>query len=223
MEIKHLALGMVNAYLVKTGQGNFLIDTGFAMSRSKLENALEQEGVNPVEIKLVIITHGDLDHIGNCAYLQKKYRLKIAVHQADAYLCRTGKTILHRKRKSSLLSKIIRSVKYALLYKPMMKKFPLGAFEPDMILSDGQDFGNIGFNAKVVYIPGHSMGSIGILTADGDFFSGDTVNNRKKPTVANIVENESALASSLEKIRALNIRNVFPGHGKPFPMAEMKF
>jgi len=222
MEIKHLALGIVNVYLVMTGQGHFLIDTGFAMDRSKLENALKQEGVNPFEIKLVIITHGDLDHIGNCAYLQKKYGLKIAVHQADAYLCKTGKTILHRKRKSSTFSKLIRYVKFALLYKPMMKKFPLEAFEPDLILSDGQDLRNIGFDAKVVHIPGHSMGSIGILTADGDFFSGDTINNRKKPTVADIVENETALAASLEKIRTLNIRNVYPSHGKPFPMKEMK-
>jgi len=223
MEIKHLSLGIVNAYLVKTQQGVFLIDTGFAMSRSKLENALKQEGVNPFEIKLVIVTHGDLDHIGNCAYLQKKYGLKIAVHQADAYLCKTGKSILHRKRKSSPLSKIIRYFKFALLYKPLMKKFPLEPFEPDLIFSDGQNLQNIGFDAKIIHIPGHSMGSIGIHTADGDFFSGDTINNRKKPTVADIVENETALAASLARIKTLNIRNIYPGHGKPFPMTEMKF
>ena len=105
----------------------------------------------------------------------------------------------------------------------MMKKFPLEAFEPDIILSDGQDFDNIGLNAKVIHIPGHSMGSIGILTADGDFFSGDTINNRKKPTIADIVENETALAVSIEKIKTLNIKNVFPGHGKPFSRSEMKF
>jgi len=223
MEIRHLALGMVNAYLVKTGNGLFLVDTGTAMSRSKLEQSLAQAGVTPGEIKLVIITHGDLDHIGNCAYLQKKYGLKIAVHEADAGLCRTGKTNFNRRRKSSPLSKVISSIKYALLLKPMMKKFPLEAFEPDMILSDGQDFRDIGFDAKVVYIPGHTMGSIGILTTDGDFFSGDTFNNRKKPTVAHIVENETALAVSLEKIRTLSIRNVYPGHGTPFSMVELRF
>jgi glyoxylase-like metal-dependent hydrolase (beta-lactamase superfamily II) len=220
MEIKHLALGMVNSYLVKNNNNYFLIDTGLAMSRIKLEKALEQEGVKPGDIKLVIITHGDLDHIGNCAYLQKKYGLKIAVHEGDAGLCRTGKTNSKRKRKSSKLSRIIASVRYALLLKPMMKKFPLEKFEPDMILSDGQDFKNIGFDAKVIYIPGHTMGSIGILTAEGDFFSGDTINNRKKPTVANIVENETALAASLAKIRTLSIRNVYPGHGTPFLMSE---
>ena len=223
MEIKHLALGMVNAYLIKNKNDFFLIDTGLAMSRSKLEKAIEQEGVKPTDIKLIIITHADIDHIGNCAYLQKKYGLKIAVHEADAGLCRTGNRNLNRKRKSSLLKKIIKPMILGLIYKPMMKKFPLEAFEPDIILSDGQDFDNIGLNAKVIHIPGHSMGSIGILTADGDFFSGDTINNRKKPTIADIVENETALAVSIEKIKTLNIKNVFPGHGKPFSRSEMKF
>ena len=105
----------------------------------------------------------------------------------------------------------------------MMKKFPLEAFEPDMILSDGHDFGDIGFKAKIVHIPGHSMGSIGILTVDGDFFSGDTIINRKKPTIAEIVENEAALTASLERIKKLNIKTIYPCHGKPFPLTDLKF
>jgi len=222
MEIKHLSLGMVNAYLVKTGKDIFLIDTGFAMTRSKLEKALEMEVVNPSNIKLVIITHGDIDHIGNCAYFQKEYGLKIAVHEADAWLCTTGKSIQNRKRISSSLSKIKSSIIRALIVKPLMKKYPLEAFEPDMILADGHDFKKDGFDAKVVHIPGHSIGSIGILTAEGDFFSGDTINNRNKPTVADIIENETALAKSLEKIKSLNIRTIYPGHGKPFARTELK-
>src|ERR1035437_4275281 len=154
---------MVNAYLIKNKNDSFLIDTGLPMNRIKLEKALEQEGVKPGNIKLVIITHGDIDHIGNCAYLQKKYGLKIAVHGTDAGLCRTGKMNSKRKRKSSRFSRFIFSLRSTFLFKPLMKKFPLEAFEPDMILTDGQDFNNIGFDAKVIYIPGHTMGSIGIL------------------------------------------------------------
>jgi len=223
VEIKHLELGIVNAYIVKNKNEYFLIDTGLAMSRSKLEKALEQEGVKPGNIKLVIITHGDIDHTGNCAYLQKKYGLKIAVNEADAKQCRTGKLNSSRKRKASKLAKIISYIRLFLFVKPMMKKYPYEIFEPDIIISDRQDFGNIGFNAKAVYIPGHTMGSIGILTNEGDFFSGDTILNRKQPTTANIIENETMLAESLEKIRTLNIRNVYPGHGKPFQISELKF
>jgi glyoxylase-like metal-dependent hydrolase (beta-lactamase superfamily II) len=222
VEIKHLSLGMVNAYLVKDEKGIFLIDTGLAMSRSKLQVALAQEGVSPENIKLVILTHGDMDHIGNAAYLQKTFGVKIAVHEADAWLCRTGKSIPNRKRKSSLLKRIIKKVISRMVYRPMMKKFPLESFEPDILLHDGQDLSNFGFDAKVIHIPVHSMGSIGIYTASEDFFSGDTINNRKKPTIADIVENEEALTTSLKKIKSLKIRNGYPGHGKPFPMTEFR-
>jgi glyoxylase-like metal-dependent hydrolase (beta-lactamase superfamily II) len=223
MEIRHLALGMVNAYLAKNNGGWFLIDTGVAMGRAKFEKALARESVTPADIKLVIITHGDLDHTGNCAYLQKKYGLKIAVHEADAEMCRAGTTNFNRTRKASPLSKVLRPLLFALVMKPIMKRFPLEPFEPAIILSDGQNLMHYGFDATVKHVPGHTMGSIGILTADGDFFSGDTILNRKKPTVADTVQDESALAKSIEKIRAMRITNVFPGHGKPFPMAEMTF
>jgi glyoxylase-like metal-dependent hydrolase (beta-lactamase superfamily II) len=222
MEIKQLALGMVNAYLIKNNTECFLIDTGMPMNKLKLENALKLEGIKTEEIKLVIITHSDIDHIGNCAYLQREKGLKIAVHDLDANQCRTGRINLNRKRKASLFSKMVKSVLFFLVLKRLMKKFPLESFEPDIILSDGQDLNPYGLDANVVHIPGHTMGSIGILTGEGDFLSGDTINNRKKPTVADIVENETALQSSLKIIKNLSIRNVYPGHGTPFHMSELK-
>jgi len=221
MKIKHFALGIVNAYLVKTIDGVFMIDTGLAMSRSKLERVLRQEEVKPGQLKLVIITHGDVDHIGNCAWLQRQFGAKIAVHEADADQCRTGKTNFKRKRIASTFSKFFRRLTFAIVYKRVMKKYPFEPFEPDIMLTDEQDLCSMGFKAKVIYIPGHTPGSIGILTNKGDFFSGDTILNRKKPTFANIIENENELATSIRKIRTLNIKKVNPGHGVPFTMSKM--
>ncbi len=223
MEITHLQPGMVNAYLIKTGSESFLIDTGLPMKRNKLKAALEREGVAPGDIKLVIATHGDFDHIGNCAWFQKKYGVKIAIHEADAGLCRTGKSNLNRIRTSSVISRIPRKILFALLFKPLMKKYPLELFEPDIFLSDGQDLRNYGLDAMVFHLPGHSSGSIGIYTDEGDFFSGDTINNRRKPAIGDLVENLASLEATITKIRSLKIRNVYPGHGKPFAMTDMTF
>lgn len=222
MEIKHLPLGMVNSYLVKNGDKLFLVDTGLAMNREKLEKLLEAEGVKSGDIKLVILTHGDPDHTGNGAFFQKA-GAKIAVHEADAAMCSTGKSNPDRKRKGSSFSKLMHKLMFKVLFPYFMKKYPFETFMPDIILSDGQDLKEFGFDAKVFHIPGHTPGSIGLLTPGRDFFCGDTVNNRKKPETANIIEDEDALASSLEKIRKLNIENVYPGHGTPFKMSELKF
>ena len=46
-------------------------------------------------------------------------------------------------------------------------------FEPDVLLEDGQDLSSYGLDARVVLLPGHSRGSIGILTGDGSLFCGE--------------------------------------------------
>ncbi len=60
-------LGSVNCYLVTTDDGYILIDTGGSNNRADLEKALFSAGCEPGHLTLIIITHGDFDHIGNAA------------------------------------------------------------------------------------------------------------------------------------------------------------
>jgi hydroxyacylglutathione hydrolase len=66
-------LGSVNCYLVKIDGGYVLIDTGSSNRRSELESALESAGCKPGNLKLIVITHGDFDHVGNTACLREKF------------------------------------------------------------------------------------------------------------------------------------------------------
>ena len=51
-----------NALLIDTGEKKVLIDTG--RGKDQLLESLAEAGINPREIDLVVITHGDGDHIG---------------------------------------------------------------------------------------------------------------------------------------------------------------
>jgi hydroxyacylglutathione hydrolase len=82
-EIKVLNLGFVNAFLVKITDGFILIDTGLSGQWKKLESELTSEGCLPDKLRLVILTHGDSDHAGNCKKLQEKYHAKISMHKND--------------------------------------------------------------------------------------------------------------------------------------------
>jgi glyoxylase-like metal-dependent hydrolase (beta-lactamase superfamily II) len=73
----------VNSYLIRTDSGFIMIDTGFHSKSKEFEMALENSACKPGSLNLIIITHGDLDHIGNCASLQKKFRAKIAIHRSE--------------------------------------------------------------------------------------------------------------------------------------------
>jgi len=91
-------------------------------------------------------------------------------------------------------------------------------FKPDLYVEDGYDFSGSGFDAKVLHLPGHSKGSIGILTAGGDLFCGDLLENKDKPVLNSIMDDLATANASVEKLKSLKINTVYPGHGKPFPM-----
>ncbi|MCK4681861.1 hypothetical protein KAT59_02390 [Candidatus Bipolaricaulota bacterium] len=53
------------------------------------------------------------------------------------------------------------------------------------------------------------------------FFSGDFLENRTHPSIATLVDDAEALNASSERVKKLDIRIVYPGHGKPFTLDEI--
>ena len=202
-------LGGVNCYLIKTDTGYILIDTGGSNKRTDLEKELESAGCQPGNLKLIVLTHGDFDHTGNAAYLRKKFGTKIAMHYDDSGMVEHGDMFWNRK-KPNILIRIIVNVFFGLSQ--------ADRFKPDLTIEDGYHLSAHGFDAKVLHLPGHSKGSIGILTAGGDLFCGDLFMNMNQPTPTSLVDDSAELKVSIEKLKSLKINTVYPGHGKPFPM-----
>jgi len=202
-------LGSVNCYLIETDTGCILIDTGGSNKRTELEKELESAGCKPSNLKLIVLTHGDFDHTGNAAYLRKKFGTKIAMHHDDSGMAERGNMFWNRKKGNILLGMIAR-----ILFRFGKKE----RFKTDLYIGDGYNLSEYGFDAKVLHIPGHSKGSIGILTADGDLFCGDLLENTDNPNLNSIIDDLAAANTSVEKLKSLKINNVYPGRGKPFPM-----
>jgi hydroxyacylglutathione hydrolase len=212
--LKIIELPNVNAYLVKTKDGFLLIDTGYPNQWNMLESQLKAAGCLPGTLRLVILTHGDFDHSGNCAKLQEVYKVKIAMDKGDADMVEKG-----MRRNRQIRTLMGRFIMVMSRLKGTSKKFV--PFKPDLFVTDGQDLKPYGFDAKIVHVPGHTSGSIGILTAKGDLFIGDTVFNISKPEYSIFIENDKELKASFEKLKELKAKMVYPGHGKPFPMEEI--
>jgi len=202
-------LGSVNCYLIKTDTGYILIDTGVSNKRTDIEKELESAGCKPGNLKLIVLTHGDFDHTGSAAYLRKKFGTKIAMHYDDSGMVERGNMFFNRKKGNILIRMVV----------PIIFGFSKSKrFKPDLYIEDGYDLSEYGFDAKVLYIPGHSKGSIGILTAGGDLFCGDLLENTDKPVLNSLIDDLAAANASVEKLKKLKINTVYPGHGKPFPM-----
>lgn len=215
MEIKTIPLempfklGNVNCYLIENKSNYILIDTGSSNQRGELEVELECAGCKPGNLKLIILTHGDFDHTGNAAYLRDKFGTQIAMHEDDSAMAEHGDMFANRKAPNILIRKLI----------PFFFGFgKKKRFKPDLFLEEGDDLSAYDVDAKILSIPGHSKGSLGILMASGDFFCGDLFENLKEPSLSSIMDDLVTADASVEILKRLEIHTVYPGHGAPFLM-----
>lgn len=216
-EIKTINLSGVNCYLIKAGDGYILIDTGFSSKRSYLEKELESAGVIPGNLTLIILTHGDSDHADNSAYLREKYGAKITMHFDDSGMVENGDMSWNRKLKPDKISITFRI--FTMIFSGLNKSGSFNTFKPDFYIGDGQSLFEYGFSAEVIHLPGHSKGSIGILTTGGELFCGDLFYNFAG---FNFIDNLADFNASINKLKNFKIKTVYPGHGKPFPMRSIK-
>ena len=201
----------VNSYLIRAKQGYILIDTGMPKQRSAIERELTCTGCHPGDLKLIILTHGDIDHCGNAAYLRQTFDAPIAMHYDDSGMVERGDMFWNRKHPKHFI-RVLFGIFFGL------KKSD--RFKPDLYVEEGYRLSNYGFDATVLYIPGHSRGSIGILTDTGSLFCGDLLGNLQEPELWSIIDDPAAANSSIEKLIRLTINTVYPGHGNPFPMEQ---
>jgi len=95
-------------------------------------------------------------------------------------------------------------------------------FTPDLTIEDGYDFSPFGFESRALHLPGHTRGSIEVLTSDGMLFCGDLLGNLNKPSRFSLIDDPVEAQNSIRKLQTLNIKMVYPGHGKPFPFSALK-
>ena len=120
----HLRSYSVNCYLLENSDQFYLIDTGAPKSRSDLDRALENRGCKPGNLKLIILTHADLDHSGNAAYLRQKYATKVALHRGEAPVVEQGSMSLSRGSRNLLARFIL----------PLLTLPKSDRFEPDILV-----------------------------------------------------------------------------------------
>jgi hydroxyacylglutathione hydrolase len=219
-EIQTISLSGTNCYLVETDRGHILIDTGFSFQRSKLEKELDRKGCKPGNLELIVITHGDIDHTGNCSYLREKYGARIAMHEGDTEMCMKDGTTRDRGKIPAdfpLPLMVLWLTKGLLTFALGQVRWrkPFDRFEPDLLMEEGQSLTEYGFDAKILYTPGHSIGSISVLTADGNLMCGDMFSNAWGRIL------QSTDKAGFERLKELGVETFYPGHGSPFSMERL--
>lgn len=207
--VQRIICGFVNCYLLMGDAGAILIDTA---NPHYSDLILRQLG--NVSVNLIVLTHGHSDHVGSAAELSQKLHAPVAMHEADAPLITAPAS--RKLQGHTLLGRVLAGASQS-----VMAKTRVSPFVPTVQVDEGFDLSAYGVRAQVVALPGHTAGSIGILTNTGDIIVGDAAFHMLRPTGARIYEDRKGMEASVEKIRRLCTGSIYVGHGNPIKSAEL--
>ncbi len=203
VDVHRIVSGNVNCYIVTNKEKAILIDTGRKKYREKILEKCKEYHVN-----LIILTHGHMDHCQNAAYLANALNIPIAMSEKDMDMIPDNRE-QHMLAKT-FLGKIVLSVSLS-----SFEKDSLDVFEPWIYLKNGDSLNEYGIDAKVVELPGHTNGSIGLEIEGDKLFVGDALMNMFFPTISMLYVDEKEMLSSAKYISELGERTIYFGHGKP--------
>ena len=209
---------VANPYILVDFDGLTLIDTGLPRSDRKILAYIGSLGKSAYDVKRIIITHSDLDHVGSLAALRKSTGARTYASKIEAEAIAAGKP--SRQIKSSSFS--LRRLMFAMLG-PFMKIAP---FQVDEILTDGQILPALG-GLHVVDTSGHTPGHISLFApSNGVLFCGDfmvTDENGIHGSRSGLTWDENRAKEAVRKQAGLGARIVCPGHGPIVMDATRKF
>ena len=182
-----------NCYIVgdESTREGIIIDPG-----DEAKKILKRVNELGLDIKLILLTHGHIDHAGALKEVKEATNAEVAVHTDDANF--------DRYQSAGLVLGL---------------SYP-NPPAPDRLLKDGDILDIAGMHFKVLHTPGHSVGGICLLR-DGVVFSGDTLFNCSIGRSDLPGGNHSQLLESIRsKLLVLDEdTTVYPGHGEDTTIA----
>lgn len=211
-EIKH---AVSNSFLLVDGNKLILIDAGMSPSAKHIFDYINKLGYQPTDLKSILITHADTDHVRGLPTLIEKCGASVATSDIEAQALADGKP--SRPLKLRGLLKLL----FGLVGK--LIKFP--KLQVDEILQPGQVLPILG-GLEVLATPGHTPEHISLyLREAGVLFAGDSLRVKDGELVVshgfNTWDEDRAIESARFQAK-LKPKIVCVGHGATVFEAEDK-
>lgn len=160
----------VHVYLWRWAQGVTIIDTGMPGCADKILAGVASLGLQPSDVKRIIITHGDVDHMGSLKALKRATGAPVICHTVEKELLENPR---RRKPAATPVGLLMRPLYAAAMYLPQFHTDPV---TPDRTHVDGDRLPE-GFT--IVHTPGHTPGHISLLHPERRILiAGDALHNR---------------------------------------------
>ncbi len=220
LQVTPLTLGMMSRiFLVQGDAGVIVVDAGMRGQTNRIIGALAQREIAPQDVRLLLITHGHLDHFGGAKALQARTGAPVAVHAQDADALRAGRnlpTFTPTSWPSALLMRVGAS---------LMQGHADSALEPDIVFTTPWRLDDYGIAGEVIHTPGHTPGSVTLLLDNGVAIVGDLAMGNmlfpKRATAPLIAWNPERNWESLRLLLEHHPTLIYVTHGQPLTPAAL--
>lgn len=186
-----------NSILVTGPGGVAIVDTGHREEANQLLALIQEEGIDPANICLIVNTHSHWDHHGGNRALQGVSGAPIAMSAVTAdWLGRNERWLT------------------------WLDYFGEDAnpTQADIRWADGDEVDLAGLRFQVIATPGHAPDAISLYQPDGRLLiSADALHENDCGVINVAVHGDSALdeaMATIERFRRLDVDIVLPGHGR---------
>jgi len=216
-----ILLGITNVYLLRGRWGWLLVDAGPRHCERRLFRSLAHRGLQPASIKLIVVTHAHFDHVGSLAAIRSRCACPVAVHLAEADVLRRGQAVVPPSLSLITRPAVALARRHKRLTRRLMAFPPVG---PEIVVTGPLDLAPLGFDARIVPTPGHTAGSLSVLTGSGDAFVGDLAINYFRHhawLLPPFGDDPRQIRQSWTDLIALGVRRFYPAHGLPLHVQRL--
>lgn len=205
-----IPLGNVNVYLLR-GTRSIIVDTGYPGKAAAILEKLSENGIDPKEISLILLTHGHIDHYGSAVELKERTDAPVAIHCLDAEFLRKG--LNPPLQPTGILGRLL------LLFLALKGAAKVPPFEPDILIEGEMNLEAFSVDGKVIPTPGHTPGSVSITLSGGEVVVGDLLMGgirKSQPNYPLFADDIAQVRESIKLIMQLSPTRIYSGHGGPF-------
>ncbi|HEX3051115.1 MAG TPA: MBL fold metallo-hydrolase [Aggregatilineaceae bacterium] len=198
-----LNLGIVNLHLLEYDSDLVLIDAGMMGAKKKVLQAIRQLGHQPYDLKAILVTHADLDHIGSLKAIANATGAPIYAGVESARYIESRQSPPHMIPPLNLMTNTAAYV----LRSPTLVNH---------VVEDGEVL-NLGGGIRALATPGHTADHFAYYwEPERILFAGDLFTHLKRLalTPPRMTYSREAAEQSARKVLALNPAAIGVGHGK---------